>query len=76
MFDSITLSMEVLQNFTKFECMLLSLHMFHVLQVHTMSMPATKLSFCCITFMLFSGIKWLLQCFILLFGHFRCHEIT
>ena len=26
--------------------------------------------------MLFNSFKWFLQCFILLFGHFGCHEIT
>ena len=30
------------------------------------------LSFCCISFMLFNSFKWLLQCFVLLLGHFGC----
>ena len=34
-----------------------------------------SLSFCSISFMLFNSFKWLLQCFILLFGHFANHEI-
>ena len=34
-----------------------------------------SLSFCSISFMLFNSFKWLLQCFILLFGHFANHGI-
>ena len=33
-----------------------------------------SLSFCCISFKLFNSLKWLVQCFILFFGHFGCHE--
>ena len=34
--------------------------------------PASR-SFCCISSMLFNSFKWLLQCFVLLFGHFGWH---
>ena len=38
--------------------------------------PYASPSFCCIFFMILNSFKWLLQCLILLFGHFGCREIA